>query len=180
MESGLWKYLAFIMALYLLFIFPLIHTLERQEDIAYQLAYNEVSIFTDSVRDRGYLTEEMVSGFLTRLNASGYQFSMELVHMHHYFMPVYLEPSDPTTFTGQYQRVEEGFYTNDILDVIYEDPLSGEGDGIYRMKKGDLFHVALTSHTVSLASSLKRLVLLQEVNQPVIIRLGGMIHNEIN
>lgn len=180
MESGLWKYLSFILALYLLFIFPLIHTLERQEDIAYQLAYNEVSLFTDSVRERGHLNEEMVSGFLAKLSDSGYQFTVELVHMHQLFIPVYLDSSDPSTFTGQYQRAEEGFFTKDILDVIYTDPSSGKGDGVYRMKKGDMFQVAVTSHTVTLASSLKQLVLLQEVNQPVIIRLGGMIHNETN
>lgn len=180
LDNSLWKILAFILVLYLLFVFPLLHSLERQEEIAYQLAYNEANSFVDSVRDRGYLSPAMLEGFQRRLSQTGIASEVVLEHLHKQYIPNYSDPSDPNTFLGTYEVVEEGFYHEEIQSVLYPSDVSTPLDNrIYKMSQGDLFSVSLNRTSPSLASALKRLLLLQTKDMtPFFIRLGGMIQNE--
>jgi hypothetical protein len=182
LDNSLWKILSFILVLYLLFVFPLLHSLERQEEIAYQLAYNETNSFVDSVRDRGYLTPAMLEGFKRRLSQTGNAYEVVLEHLHKQYVPNYSDPGDPTSFLGTYAIVEEAFYQEEIQSVLYPSDVSIPLESrLYRMNQGDLFSVSLRSTSPSLASALKRLLLLQTKDMtPLLVHLGGMIQNEID
>ncbi len=182
LESSIWKILSFILILYLLFVFPLLHALERQEDIAYQLAYNEVNIFVDSVRDRGFLSPEMMDGFLSRLHFTGLSYAVELTHEHKQYVPNYSDPADLNTFLGTYTALTEDFYDAEIMDVLYpENPLTPKEQRTYTFNQGDLFSVHVENTSSSLATALKRVLFLQgKEGTKTIITLGGMVQNEID
>lgn len=180
LDNSLWKILSFIIVLYLLFIFPLLHSLERQEEIACQIAYNETNNFVDSVRDRGYLTPAMLEGFQRQLSQTGNSYELALEHLHKQYIPNYSDPGDPTSFLGTYEIVEEAFYETEIRSILYPGDLTVPVDKrVYKMNQGDMFSVSLRSTSPSLASALKRLLLLQTTDMTtLLVHLGGMIQNE--
>lgn len=180
LESSIWKILAFILALYLLFVFPLIHALDRQEDITYQLAYNEVNLFVDSVRDRGFISPEMMTGFFSRLQMTGLSYDVQMEHLHKKYIPLYTDPTDPTTFTGEYAIISEGFYSSEINQVLYPSDLTiPEEQRVYKLSQGDTLSVHIVNNTPSLSSALKRFLFLQsgELSKTV-VHIGGMVQNE--
>lgn len=174
-DAALWKLLGFILALYLLFVFPLVHALERQEEIGWQLAVDEVQVFLDSLRYRGYVDREMLEGFKRRLDMTGGHYRIRLEHLHQQYVPVYGDPTDPSTFTGDYERVEEAFFMTDIEEKLY--PATGPAE-TYPFSVGDHLVLCVENRSTSLADALKGMLYGQrQVGARAIIQVSGMVHN---
>ena len=80
MEDSLIVVFSMILAVILMFVFPIMDTWERQDDISYMSVYATVVEFVDSVRNLGYITPTMYTQFLQSINATGNRYEVTLEH----------------------------------------------------------------------------------------------------
>ena len=100
MEDSLAIIFAVIVAIFIMFIFPLLDTWELQDNLSYATTYATVVDFVDTVRNVGYISPDVYNAFESRLGMTGNTFSIRIEHRK------FIE--DVTA----YQNV----YTNEILD----------------------------------------------------------------
>jgi hypothetical protein len=182
MENVLWKVLAFLLCAFLLFLAPMMSLLDRQDDIAYSVVLAECNRFVDACRDTGYITPNMYSEFLDRLNATGNFYEIKISHIHRSVIPVYKEMGGVLTFTGEYDIIRRGTHEADILQVLFP-PGSGlsalDKRRYYVMSAGDLLFVEVRNKGKTMAASLRDMILFSDSQTPTIfVRAGGMVRNE--
>ena len=85
MEDSLIVVFSMILAVILMFVFPIMDTWERQDDISYMSVYATVVEFVDSVRNLGYITPTMYTQFLQSINATGNRYEVTLEHRKHFY-----------------------------------------------------------------------------------------------
>lgn len=134
--------------------------------------------FVNKVRNKGYVDNRDYSDFINKINSTSYTFDVEMEHYNKTYEPLYGDPNNFYTFTGNFEVIYEGYYTNEILEIIY-DTSYPEHDPRrrYNMKEGDLFNVRIYSEKRSVGSIIKG-VLTREVKDVIAYRYGGMIRNE--
>ena len=173
MTDALGKLTAGFLAVLLLFIFPILHMAESQEDTTRLFVLSETTKFVDAVRDTGLISENLLQEYRTKLSATGILYDIEMEHRHKVYHPIYSDPYDMSSFTGDYHMAYEGFYTKDILAALLIDN--------YRMSKGDYFSITIVNKTHTFAGKIRSLLLRGALPQEVIfVRYGGMIRFENN
>ena len=70
MSETLSKIIALVIAVLLLYIFPVENMLTRQDDVTRVFVLNETTRFVDSVRNLGYITPVMYMQFTNALSAT--------------------------------------------------------------------------------------------------------------
>jgi len=128
MEDSLSIIFAVIIALLLMFLFPMIDTWEMQDNLSYVVVYSAVTDFVDTVRNTGYISQESYDNFEAKLYSTGNTYSITMEHR---------ELNDDL-------RVYLNTYTNEILDTIHtvvED--DSTKTKIYRLDKYDYFYVTV-------------------------------------
>ena len=80
MEDSLIVIFSIIIAVILMFLFPIMDTWERQDDISYMAVYSTVVEFVDSARNLGYITPEMYTQFLQNMGATGNRYDVTIEH----------------------------------------------------------------------------------------------------
>lgn len=138
---------AALLAIVLIFLFPLMQTAQREEDLSTLSAYNNLVQFADAVRNKGYLSREMFEDFNRELARSGIVYDIELEHRHKKYHPEYSDPADATTFQNEFTVVYEGHFTEDVLASLYSNAPSGDsgkGEELYLMQAGDFWVVTLS------------------------------------
>ena len=80
MEDSLIVIFSMILAVILMFVFPIMDTWERQDDMSYMSVYADVVEFVDSVRNTGKITPKMYTQFLQSINATGNRYEVTLEH----------------------------------------------------------------------------------------------------
>ena len=155
---------ATIVAAIIMFLFPMLDTWERQDDLSYIAAYTAVVNTVDSVRNTGRLTENMYDDLLSTLGATGNRFDVQLEHRKAYYV------SDGA---GGYKVVYLNSYNTDILNRI-------EASGDYReFRKGDYFYISVKNTNKTQATVLKQnLYGTQMETFKIGIPYGGQIRNE--
>ncbi len=156
MEDSLIVIFSMILAVILMFVFPIMDTWERQDDISYMSIYATVVEFVDSVRNLGYIQPEMYTQFLQNVNATGNRFEITLEHRIRLY-----------DING-YKNV----YTNTIEGVL------NEGKDYTNMKAGDYFYVSV-KNTNKTQSTLIKEVLYASPQETFKIGVpyGGMVRN---
>lgn len=150
MSSAVSKFVAVLLAVALLFVYPAAEAYQKQDDLSRLVVYNAVTQFVDAVRNKGYLTPVMYQDFLQEIEATGNAFDVQMEHLHKKYTPVYADAANPDTFQNDVDVSYEGFYTADILSVIYPDntlPKDHEARK-YRMNVGDFFKVTVKTSIV--------------------------------
>lgn len=179
--NALSKMTAFLITIIMLFLLPLLHHYERQEDLVRLNTHNAVTKFVDAVRNKGYLTPAMYNEFTEELALSRYEFEIELIHEQKTYVPVYTDPADSSTFQNQYMVTYENFYTPQIKKILFPDnslPLDSE-DRRYQLMTGDYFKVAVKNSNRSPATVIWDFLTFGDSTGPEIsIPYGGMVHNE--
>lgn len=182
MDKTLWKILAFMLCAVLMFLFPLMTVLERQDDIAYNIVLTECNKFVDACRDTGYITPAMYSEFTNRIESTGNTYNIKLSHIKRSVSPVYNEESGTLTFTGEYEITHVNFGEYDILDVLYPNnstlsPL--DKSRRYNMSMGDLFFIEVQNTGKTMATAIRDMMLFRDTHNPsIFVRSGGMVRNE--
>jgi len=180
--NALSKITAFFIAILLLFIIPLLHNFERQDDLAKLNTQNAVTRFVDSVRNKGFITPKMFNEFVTELEQTKYVFDIEITHEKKIYFPIYTDPVDASTFTGEYMVDYQNYYSPQILKVLFPNnnqPLEHDSR-VYKLAEGDFFKVEVKNKNKTNATILTEFLTFGNTSSNVIIHFpyGGMVHNE--
>ena len=134
--------LAIFLAAILMFIFPLMSTSDRTDDITTQAVESATTDFVDEIRSTGQITQDSYDNFVQTLSSTGnsYEVDMELQVLDD-------NPGKKVT-EAEYTKVGENYYyseyTTQILDEINSDA------GAMYLKQGDMVTVSVknTNRTI--------------------------------
>lgn len=175
------KLFSIIVAVLLLFIYPLSESYDRQDDVSSMIAFQAVTGFVDAVRDKGYVTPTMYNDFFRVLHSTGNTYDIVMEHEHKRYDPVYVDPSNPATFNKEYRVNYEAFFTPHIMAVLFPDNAKPLDDGSrkYRMAMGDYFTVTIRNTNRTNATLLRNFLSNGDSDRAAIfIPYGGMVRNE--
>lgn len=181
MDNAIWKILAFFLAAVLLFLVPLINLLERQDDAAFTVVFSETNRFVDSARDTGYITPDMYTEFLNRIQATGNTYSVSLKHIKSTVNPVYRQNGAALDFTGEYEINRVAVSEGDIFAILFPGGAVSALDKSrrYEMRAGDLLFVEVKNRGKTMATAIRDMLLMNDTTAPgIFVRAGGMVRNE--
>ncbi len=182
MPNFLSKFIASMIAIGVLVLWPTYHVFEKQEDLASLNARQTVRNFVDNVRMKGYITAEMVEDFQRQLHLGDVLYEVEMVHKHKIYTPVYTNTSDLNSYTGEYTVDYDEFHETQIMDYLYGQSGSGPiGKRMYKLEKDDYFEVFVQNKTKFKSTMLFEYITFQpSTNNAVVISIpyGGMVLNE--
>lgn len=133
-----------IVAILIMFMFPMMDSWERQDDLSYMTAYTATVDFVDGVRNTGVLTRSMLSSFMNKLSATGNSYDIVLEHREYKIVP---------SVGGGSEVVYLNHYTNEIDQSILPGT-SGE----YYFNKGDYFYVSVKNTNKTQATVMKEAI----------------------
>ena len=159
MEDSLIVVFSMILAVILMFVFPIMDTWERQDEISYMSVYATVVEFVDSVRNLGYITPTMYTQFLQSINATGNRYEVTLEHRKRIY--------NINAYKNVYTTTIEG-----ILD---------SGNDYRDMKAGDYFYVSVKNTNKTQSTVIKESVYASKQETFKIgVPYGGMVRNTAN
>lgn len=176
MDDSLAIIFATIVAVLLMFIFPLMDTWERQDDLSYMLAYSTVVDFVDTVRNTGYMTESMIADFEQQLAATGNIYEIQYEHREIVYMPDG-DPASPTYKTGYLYH-----FNKDIEDALQADAAVHPEDPRYtNFEKGDYFFVSIKNTNKTQSTIVKEFLYASTMETFKIgVPYGGMVRNSVD
>lgn len=162
MEDSLITIFTIILAAILMFIFPIMNTWERQDDISYMSIYADTVEFVDSARNLGYITLDMYESFLKSIYATGNTYEVTLEHRNFEFIEI---------GENDYRNIYINSYTESIRKKL-------ESEKIYKMSEGDYFYVSVKNTNTTQATQLMEVVF-ASAQEPFRIGVpyGGMVRN---
>ncbi len=179
MSETLSKVFALIIAVLLLYIFPVENMLTRQDDIAGVFVLNETTEFVDSVRNLGYITPVMFRQFSQVLATTGNRYTIAMEHRHVNMQPVYTDPDDITSFQHDFSSHYHTIYTDEIMKTLFPEVNPPSEDTYYYLSKGDLFTVKVVNENKTIATRVQELLLMTDLPvRKIIVNYGGMVRDE--
>ncbi len=193
MYDVLEKIFAIILAVILMFFFPLLDAFERMDDLSYLSVYSATVKFVDSVRNTGKITPDMYFEFKQVLDATGNTYTIELLHRKVDYWPAVddIIPGNgfnPNRDDFGYLELYDEFYTYQILVImniltfkegepVYTDNVSGYKD-YTNFDVGDYFYVSVKNQSTTAATVIKKALYGSNVsNLTILVPYGGMIRN---
>lgn len=133
---------AIFLAAILMFIFPLMSTADRTDDISTQAVDTATTEFVDQIRSTGKITQNDYDNFVQTISSTGNAFDVEL--------EVQILDDNPgkKVTEAEMTKVGENYYyskyTSQILDKV-------NSDGVMYLKQGDIVSVTVknTNRTIS-------------------------------
>lgn len=139
MPNPIMKVFAFILFTLAIF-FVVYQSYQKQDDLAYQVAYQAVNDFVDNVRTKGYISPKMIEDFEAELEIGSYVYDIEYVHEKKVYTPVYEDPTNVATWTGEYVIDYDEYYKNQIFPHLFDESNSlPKKERMYYLSKGDFF-----------------------------------------
>ncbi|GAA0853861.1 hypothetical protein ABER99_20000 [Paenibacillus glucanolyticus] len=183
MMNSISKVFTLILAIILLYVFPLDNSAQHQDDISFMTAYKSVTTFVDSVRDKGYITPTMYNDFFESLQSTGNTYEINLEHRHKTYDPIYDNMTDPHNpqFVGGYALNYDEFFSHQILSVLFPDNTKKIDDPsrLYKLSKGDFFSVTVKNTNRTPSQVLRDFITNgNNTDAKIYIPYGGMIYNE--
>lgn len=146
MSDSVMTVLAIFLAAILMFIFPLMSTADRSDDISQQIVQAETTEFVDKIRSTGKITNDNYEAFSQAVTSTGNSFEIEMQ------ASILDENSNKKTTQASAQKVGENYsyteYTSQILDKI-------ENEGQYKLKAGDFVSVSVKNTNKTISQILK-------------------------
>lgn len=176
------KVFTIILAVALCLMFPLYDHFYKADLITYNYVYNETISFVESVSDQGKITPETYNIFLNKLHQTGRFYEVEFEHYAKRVSPLYTDPTNVNTFTGDIFTYYDGYYTETILGKMFDGASTIPIDDKrrhYMMSRGDKFSITVKSTSRS-ASEIMRDAFTGRVStgESINIAYGGMVRNE--
>ncbi|GJM81750.1 hypothetical protein HMSSN139_42460 [Paenibacillus sp. HMSSN-139] len=177
MTNALSKITAALLAVLLLFLFPL----------AGGAAAGGYPVFGGVSRygavhrrrsEQGVVTPTMYEDFIRELETTGGGYEVELEHRHKTYHPEYGDPADPATFLNGFSVVYDSYYTSDILEAMFPTGAGQEGEA-YKLQEGDFIAVTALDHNRSPYDILSEFLYpgADKANSSL-LTYGGMVLNE--
>lgn len=170
-----------ILLVLVMFYVPAYQTFEKQEDITYHNAYQAVTEFVDNVRFKGYITPKMYEDFQEKLHLGDVLFDVEIVHRHKIYTPVYIEPSNLNSFTGEYIVDYDEYYWEQIEPKLFDESEGPYEERMYKLESGDYFEVYVENKTKFKSTMLFEFLtgnIGDDNRVEISIPYGGMVLNE--
>lgn len=164
-----------IFAVIIMFIVPSYQLAQKQDDLAQQVVDTETAKFVDSVRSKGYLTQQMINEFMAKINIGSYVYRMDMKHEKNFYNPIFEDVNDPLSFTGEYDVLYEEFHTHQINEFFTSNP-----KGKYKMRAEDFFSV----HIENVGQTSSNIILnalqgtIYDDTPSIIVHKGGKVLNE--
>lgn len=166
-----------LLVLAMIFV-PVYQSYQRQDDLAYQVAYQAVTDFVDNVRTKGYISAKMVEDFESNLELGSYLYKTEFIHEKKVYTPVY---SDSGTWMEKYVVDYDEYYKAQIMPKLFDEsnPLTKE-ERKYLLSAGDFFTVKVENMTRTKSSMLLDFLTVGNSGDGVeiVIPYGGLVLNE--
>ena len=153
---------ATIVAAIIMFLFPMMDTWERQDDLSYVMAFTAVVDTVDAVRNTGRLTDAMYDNLISTINSTGNRFEVKMEHRDAHVIPN----------GSNVELVYLNHYTNEI-----EQALRTAGE-YTEFKKGDYFFISVKNTNKTQATVLKQSLYGTRLETFKIgVPYGGMVRN---
>jgi len=180
------KIFAVLIAVVLMFFFPLLDVFERMDDLSFMTVYASTVKFVDTVRNTGRITPELYFEFKQILDATGNRYNVEIIHRHLSYYP----ELDIENYENEYSYVElfDEVYTEQMLvlmgimieengEIIYNTDLSAM-QNYEDFAVGDYFYVCVKNTEETPATVIKNVLYGANLeNVSIIVPYGGMIRN---
>jgi hypothetical protein len=172
---------AILIAILLLYVFPISAAYDNQDDVSELVVLRAVTSFVDAVRDKGYISPTMYSDFVDAIQATGNTFAIQMEHDHKRYDPVYTDPLNPATFQNEYAIHYDAFYSVQILNVLFPNTTAAKDDPNrrYMLAVGDYFYVVVKNTNRTNGTILHDFINnASSRDEKIFIPYGGMVRNE--
>ena len=142
--------IAIFLAAILMFIFPLMSTADRTDDISTQAIDSATTDFVDEIRATGKITQDSYDNFVQIISATGNSYEVE--------MEVQVLDDNPgkKVTEAEYTKVGENYYYSEYTTQILEEVNSDAG-AMY-LKQGDMVTVSVRNTNRTIGTILKDFV----------------------
>lgn len=133
---------AIFLAAILMFIFPLMSTADRSDDISQQAVATATTEFVDNIRSTGKITQDAYDSFVQTIAATGNSFDVEIEAQILDFNSRKKTQQAASSKVGENEYYSE--YTTQILEEMAKN-------GSMKLKEGDIISVTVknTNRTIS-------------------------------
>lgn len=146
MSDTVMSVIAIFLATILMFVFPLMSTADRSDDISQQEVQTQTTKFVDQIRATGKITQTDYDNFLSAIAQTGNSYDAEME------VKVLDENSRKKTGEASSSKVGENKYyseyTSQIESVLKEN-------GVYILKEGDIVSVSVKNTNKTISQILK-------------------------
>lgn len=146
MNDTLMSVIAIFLAAILMFIFPLMSTADRTDDIAQQAVQTATTDFVDNIRSTGKITQDKYDSFVSTIAETGNSYDVEIEAQK------LDETSRKKTTAASQSKVGENSYYSEYTSQI-EDEIGKKGE--YDLKEGDLISVTVKNTNKTISQILK-------------------------
>lgn len=148
MSDTVMSIIAIFLAGTLMFLFPLMSTANRSDDISQQAIQTETTQFVDDIRSTGKITQDDYDSFTQAISAAGQTgFDVEIE-----VQRLDTNSSKKTTQVAS-SKVGENQYYSEYTSQI--EQTMNDNNGIYRLNAGDIVSVNVKNKGKTIAQSLK-------------------------
>lgn len=146
MNDTVMAVIAIFLAAILMFIFPLMSTADRSDDISQQAVQTATTEFVDNIRSTGKITEDKYDSFVSKIAETGNSFDVEIEAQK-------LDDSArKKTTQASSSKVGENNYYSEYTSQI-ESTISDNGE--YELKEGDIVSVTVKNTNKTMGQVLK-------------------------
>ncbi len=141
--------IAIFLAAILMFIFPLMSTADRTDDISNQAVDTATTEFVDEIRSTGKITQDNYDSFVQVISSTGNAFEVEI--------EVQILDDNPgkKVTEAEMTKVGENYYYSQYTSQILNDV---NDDGVMFLKEGDIVTVTVRNTNRTIATILKDFV----------------------
>ena len=147
MSDTLITIIAIFLAATLMFVFPLMAVSNTQDSVSQVAVKSLVAEFVNNAASKGKITEDDYTNFLSKLNATGNTYDVQLEHK--------IMTTNPNK--GEDKQLGENLYYSVYNNTIL-DGSDGVYSGEYLMKKGDYIICSVKNTNITIASQVKNFV----------------------
>ncbi len=139
--------IAIFLAAILMFIFPLMSTSDRTDDITTQAIDAATTDFVDEIRSTGQITQDSYDNFVQTISSTGNSYEVE--------MEVQVLDDNPgkKVTEAEYTKVGENYYYSKYTTQILEE-VNSEAGAMY-LKQGDMVTVSVRNTNRTIGTILK-------------------------
>ena len=146
MNDTVMSVIAIFLAAVLMFIFPLMSTADRSDDVSQQAIQTATTEFVDNIRSTGKITQDKYDNFSSTIAATGNSFEVE--------MKVQQLDENPGVKVTQAEmtKIGENVYYNKYTSQIKEEL---NKNGKMKLKEGDMVSVTVKNTNQTIAQLLR-------------------------
>ena len=149
MNDSVMTVVAIGLAAVLMFMFPLMSTADRSDDIAQQVVQTATTEFVDNIRSTGKITQDKYDSFTDTLAATGNAYDVDME------VQILDESANKKTSQVQSSKVGENYYYSEYNTQI-ENKLAETGT--YTLKQGDIISVSVKNSNQTISQVLKNFI----------------------